>query len=140
MCRHAAREFRCDGSTPGAARRFCVEQLRQIYGPHPQLRAVLDAAALIVSELVTNAINAGCGWSSLSVEAHRSNVVVKVCDDGPGRPSIRAAGLEDVHGRGLAIVATVAEAWGVEQTPTKCVWARLSVPAGLAAQLECAHP
>jgi hypothetical protein len=48
---------------------------------------------------------------------------VAVTDGGIGRPLMLKAGPSDVHGRGIAIVAALADAWGVaERSGVKTVW------------------
>ncbi|ARP74059.1 protein phosphatase [Streptomyces pluripotens] len=95
-----------------------------------------DDATAVVSELVTNAVvHAGTevevDWRLEETGAF----VVEVCDQHPSRAprdSPRGEGSYDTpeHGRGLRLVATLAESWGVTyRTGAKAVWARL-LPGG----------
>jgi anti-sigma regulatory factor (Ser/Thr protein kinase) len=59
-----------------------------------------------------------------------SLVEVRVTDGGADdSPVIRSVGPDAVNGRGLAIVAALAQTWGVERDGLgQCVWATLSTP------------
>jgi hypothetical protein len=63
-----------------------------------------NVSPLVVSELATNAVTAGRTVVSITVEIHRGHVRVAAFDDGPGVPRPVAAGPNDRHGRGVAIV------------------------------------
>ena len=86
----------------------------------------LDTAELLVSELVTNAIqHAG---TELTVDiAHGPDVLrVAVTDGDPHlRPARRPA---DERGRGLTLIAALTQAWGVRDVPGgKQVWCLLTL-------------
>lgn len=101
---------------------------------HPELLA--DVVA-VVGELVGNAIRHArplpgdvvrLAWR-IRVEVQRQVVDVRVTDGGgdPETPRERAAGLDAVDGRGLAIVSALADRWGVERDGLgQSVWAELS--------------
>jgi serine/threonine-protein kinase RsbW len=112
---------------PADARSYAVEQLTAALGPLSS--RVTHDAALIVSELVTNAVRADSDMVELAMAIRGDSVEVRVCDDGPGWPQPRDAGVDDTSGRGLLLVATVADEWGVEPASNgrKAVWARLSL-------------
>src|ERR1700722_42783 len=63
-----------------------------------------DVAALILSELVTNAICHGAGPVTTRIFHDRGHLHMEVHDDGPGRPVWRQASAEDESGRGLALI------------------------------------
>ncbi|WP_374194784.1 ATP-binding protein [Streptomyces sp. VRA16 Mangrove soil] len=99
-----------------------------------------DAAALVVSELVTNAIvhtasrRIHCELHDLRDDGEGERVRIAVRDEGciPGdaRPAGRIAP-EEEHGRGLLLVAAVSTAWGAQETgPGLLVWAELPRDAG----------
>ena len=86
-----------------------------------------DTAALLVSELVTNAIIHG--KTSATIEVHRppDSLRVAVRDDNPVLPPIGTSPtLSSESGRGLTIVSLLADAWGVEQLDNgKAIWFEL---------------
>jgi len=85
-----------------------------------------DAAILMTSELVTNALQHGCGSVSFGVEADDLRVRVEVGDEEPQRPSLIAASPGAESGRGLFIVNALATTWGVDEQPAgKIVWFEL---------------
>lgn len=90
-----------------------------------------DAAALVISELVTNAI-VHTASSRIVCELHDidDRVRIAVRDEGwaPGEPHpARRVAPEEEHGRGLLLVAAVSTAWGAQETgPGLLVWAELA--------------
>lgn len=90
---------------------------------------VVDEVALLVSELVTNAIlHAG---SSIDVElsADPRCVRVEVRDRSTVAPVVHDYGDEAATGRGVAMVEMVADRWGVDVRPDgKAVWFELGDP------------
>ncbi|MET8474733.1 ATP-binding protein [Streptomyces sp. NPDC006422] len=92
-----------------------------------------DAAALVVSELVTNAIvhtasrRIHCELRELRDDAG-DRLRIAVRDEGciPGDARVGRVAPEEEHGRGLLLVAAVATAWGAQETgPGLLVWAEL---------------
>lgn len=88
-----------------------------------------DALALLVSELVTNAIlHVG---ASIQLDVHGrtpGTVRVDVRDPSPFAPRKRDAG-ESTSGRGLALLEALADRWGVDVTNRgKSVWFEVDVP------------
>jgi anti-sigma regulatory factor (Ser/Thr protein kinase) len=94
----------------------------------------VERAALVVSELVTNAVRHAGTDVRLQLEVALGELRVSVADGHPGLPAI--GGAEDgtaEGGRGLRLVEAYSGAWGVEPTAGgKVVWARLPVEAGSA--------
>jgi anti-sigma regulatory factor (Ser/Thr protein kinase) len=87
-----------------------------------------DAAVLMTSELVTNALRHGSGVVRLACTADEVCVRVQVGDDERRRPRIRYVPDDSENGRGMAIVDALASAWGVADVPGgKVVW--FEVPA-----------
>ena len=114
-----------DISAPSAARRWFADTVR----PHlPRVQGAIGELEVVLSELVTNAVLAGC--QALVVAAtlgEGGRVRVEVRDDAPGRPELLNAGVEDSHGRGIFIVSQLADEWGVDTIPTgKSVWAEFA--------------
>ena len=87
---------------------------------------VVEAAQLVVTELVTNAVLHGVGPVALSVEVG-DRVRVAVEDAGHELPVLVRASSEALTGRGLALVSALAETWGIEPGTAggKAVWAEL---------------
>ncbi|MFD5660803.1 ATP-binding protein [Streptomyces hirsutus] len=89
-----------------------------------------DTAALVVSELVTNAI-VHTASSHIVCELHDGDDLVRIAvrDEGcaPGRPRANTRQQpEEEHGRGLLLVDALCHAWGAhEQGPGLLVWAEL---------------
>ncbi|MEU7043733.1 ATP-binding protein [Streptomyces varsoviensis] len=93
---------------------------------------VAGDAALLASELITNALLHGCLRDRLfRVEVFLAGAVLRVAvtdPKGERRPRPRVADPHcDQFGRGLLIVRALAHRWGVEgRTVGKTVWAELS--------------
>jgi hypothetical protein len=86
----------------------------------------LEDALLVVSELVTNAINQhDVFW--FAVGRHDDAVLIEVTDTSPECPKVKEAGVTDTSGRGLLIVDAVSDEWGVryENDGRKTVWATI---------------
>ena len=86
-----------------------------------------EAAALIVSELVTNAIvHSGSEVVSCALRLGSGLLRIEVTDQGVGtaEPAARMPADDDVSGRGLLLVSAVSEEWGVSAIPGgRTVWA-----------------
>lgn len=97
-------------------------------------------AALVVSELVTNAVRHAGTDMRLVLELRDGTLTVRVHDHGPGLPRLIPPAERGFGGQGLAIVVRLAQAWGVavEDGGGKAVWCRLgpraAVPAGAGTQ------
>jgi anti-sigma regulatory factor (Ser/Thr protein kinase) len=103
----------------GIARRFVSRLCRQASLPGE----ICDAAVLLTSEVVTNAIVHGKTLVTIAVRVTAFEVRVEVADGSLRMPAIRAAKLDDEGGRGLLIVLAVASRWGVqERVDGKTVW------------------
>ena len=79
---------------------------------------------LIVSELVTNAIRHADGPVQLRL-LRDSVLICEVADASSTSPRLRRARTTDEGGRGLFLVAQLAQRWGTRYTPTggKVIWA-----------------
>ncbi|MER6124186.1 SpoIIE family protein phosphatase [Streptomyces sp. NPDC001795] len=83
---------------------------------------------LILSELVTNAIRYGSGPIRVRMLRDRS-LICEVFDASSTSPHLRYAAMTDEGGRGLFLVAQLAERWGTRYTPTgKVIWAEQPLP------------
>ncbi len=115
----------CDAAAPGEARAWIRHALlaldeRQID------EVVVDAALLIVSELVTNAVRSGCRTAHLTCQLDPPCLTVAVTDDGAGWPELKNPTPVDTSGRGLRIVTQLAHRSGVDRVDGgKRVWAQL---------------
>jgi anti-sigma regulatory factor (Ser/Thr protein kinase) len=112
---------------PASVARLFVRCLCEEWG----VAAVADVAELLSSELVTNAVVHAQSAIELEVTRSRTELRVDVGDVGPGsvQPVAHARPAEAEGGRGLAIVASLADDWGVEEVPTgKSVWFALATP------------
>ncbi|MDO0915769.1 ATP-binding protein [Streptomyces sp. DT2A-34] len=94
-----------------------------------------DTAALVVSELVTNAI-VHTASEHIVCELHDGAELVRIAvrDEGcaPGEPHPLAARPDEEHGRGLLLIDALCHAWGTrEQESGLVVWADLPRTAGL---------
>ena len=114
-----------DGDRSGVfelpARETCVREARRRV--HAQLRDwelaedTRDSAALVVSELVTNAlIHTSSEVIVCLLREARGWLRIEVTDQGeptgPG-PAAQSATADQEHGRGLLLVTRLADAWGV---------------------------
>ncbi|GGW18353.1 hypothetical protein GCM10010501_45090 [Streptomyces libani subsp. rufus] len=127
---------------PGSARALLRAALAEAPGVSARLA---DDAMAVVSELVTNAVvHAG---TDVQVEWRLEETgafVVEVHDQHPSRAPRDATAGEGPYGtpeygRGLRLVATLAESWGVTyRAGAKTVWARL--PPGGSAALDGPGP
>lgn len=114
---------------PGAARR-AVSRACLIAATGP---VCAEAATLLTSEVVTNALVHGRGEVRLSVDARDAVLHVEVGDDEPRHPHVPAPGeLSDPlaeGGRGMRIVALLSSDWGVRDRSGggKAVWFEVPV-------------
>jgi anti-sigma regulatory factor (Ser/Thr protein kinase) len=105
---------------PGEARQALQQWLTGLSRPVQ----LIDDAALVVSELVTNAVRHTDSAPVVVAQLDGSRLRIEVHDHSrqPATPVTRPDG----GGLGLHIVARLADSWGCEPTPTgKYVWAEL---------------
>jgi anti-sigma regulatory factor (Ser/Thr protein kinase) len=118
-----------DGETAIAdTRRMVVDQLRA-WGLE---ETSVDDIALTTHELVANALVHGDPPVDLRLVHTGSQLVVEVHDRSTHRPRRQNVELGEEHGRGLQLVAALADDWGARVGPaSKAVWASHSLtPAG----------
>ncbi|MCX5371926.1 SpoIIE family protein phosphatase [Streptomyces sp. NBC_00103] len=116
--------FPLDPAQVGLARAVVREQLRD-WG----LAKSADAAALMVSELVTNAVR-HARRSPVALRLVRGDTLLcEVEDDDHELPTLLSAGPGDEAGRGLRVVSVLAREWGTSRTGAgKSVWFELTLP------------
>jgi PAS domain S-box-containing protein len=125
----AARRFPAVTSSVGQARRFLLAQLPGAADGEA------DALVLMLSELATNAVQHAATEFEVQVQVapDRHHVRVDVTDGATGFPTPQEQVADAPHGRGLHIVRTLADTWGIEMRrdqPGKTVWFSLSLAAG----------
>lgn len=87
-----------------------------------------DDLSLVVAELVANVLRHADGNGSLKVSADAGVLLVSVEDYVSTEPVLREPDWESGSGRGIHLVAELAEKWGTEPTRGgKRVWARLAL-------------
>jgi anti-sigma regulatory factor (Ser/Thr protein kinase) len=108
----------------------CVGRLRRIGAARLRpwgLAALVDKAQLLISELVTNALRYGEGDAiEFRLVVTRRGMLITVNDGSARRPHLRMVGASSETGRGLVLVAAIADAWGVSPDGTT-TWCTLSV-------------
>jgi anti-sigma regulatory factor (Ser/Thr protein kinase) len=96
------------------------------------LACLADTAEVVVSELVTNSVNAsralGRPVIRLILTLDRGELAILVRDDHPGAPRTRHPGADEENGRGLLLAEALSDRFGwypLEQGPGKVTWAVL---------------
>ncbi len=108
------------------ARHLVLDLLGAWQAPH-------DAgdAALLVTELVANVVDHVAGEASFTLELTLSEqwLRISVADGSALRPVVRALEAGAPRGRGMRLVAGIADRWGVEDhADGKRVWFELAAP------------
>jgi anti-sigma regulatory factor (Ser/Thr protein kinase) len=123
------RDLPCHNTAPSVARRL-VREVCEAWVLSP---AVREIAELVATELVTNAVEHAHSSSRLTLTCTRSALRVSVQDYCPApMPRPRPIDINAFRGRGLHLVACLAQAWGVERhSGGKTIW--VSLPLGSSA-------
>lgn len=114
-----ARTFGHHPDSVTAARRFVADLLST------EEPVVSESVQIMVSELATNCIRHTPNGFELSVELTEEAIRVEVSDRGDGVPAQQNPPPTQPSGRGLRIVAALADDWGVTPAPAgkgKTVW------------------
>ncbi len=123
--------FEVDPHAPGRARAH-VRDLCRRWGLEGEVR---EAAEIVITELVTNAVEHATSPSVVEVERHGDSFRLAVRDydtgvaghDVPEATSWQAPPTSSPRGRGLAMVAAVSHTWGVlRHSDGKTVWAEMA--------------
>ena len=121
--RHAARRFTDAVGAPRLARRF-VEETLQRWGQGE----LVDIAKLVVSELATNAVLHARSGFTVTLARSGSRIRLAVRDSAEALARTPGTALERLPGgRGLLLIARLADRWGHELVHGgKIVWAELA--------------
>ena len=118
----ASRGFVGTSQGPRLARRFVAETLQTW-----RLVDLVDDAALVVSELATNAVVHACSDFTVALSRHADGVRIAVADSSGDSPQPRYPGWMASGGRGLRVVDTIASRTGHDFVDGgKVVWAELA--------------
>jgi len=139
--RRATFGFPLAASTPRRARRHTVDLLRRC-----GLDDLTDTAELLVSELMTNALEASraalggrppdpaaaAAPLQLRLLIEHGHLRIEVRDHNPRPPVPGDPGLDDERGRGLQLVDTFSHRWGFHRLRAggKVVWCVVAPPSG----------
>jgi hypothetical protein len=121
--------------------------------PGWHLASLIDTCQAVVSELVTNAVQASAAPAGdpayagghmavvrLRLLSDGSRVLAQVWDQAPGFPAPRRAASGDEDGRGLQLVNAMTRGrwgWQAVDSQAKVVWAELSAELALSRRLPC---
>ena len=124
--RRARLAFRARSESIPVVRRFAVRTTDSWGYP-----ALGDDVALLVSELVTNAVCHTAADGALELTEMVAGVHVEVHDRSMEVPTLGRGGADDESGRGIRLVQQLASAWGViGRRDGKAVWFELAAAPG----------
>jgi anti-sigma regulatory factor (Ser/Thr protein kinase) len=107
----------------GAARRFIAARTTAWSFPEP----VGSQLVLIGSELVTNAVLHARSELTLTLELRDGRIRISVKDRSKAPPTLRHYQADALTGRGLGVVATLSDSWGISTAADgKVVWAEVA--------------
>ncbi|WTY68580.1 PAS domain S-box protein [Streptomyces sp. NBC_01410] len=87
-----------------------------------------DEALLLLSEILTNAVQHAQGPIGLHLRRTATDLTVEVSDHSPHLPQPRLAAEDEESGRGLILVRALADSWGVRPTDEgKTTWFTLGL-------------
>ena len=132
--------------TPDPPPRAVLEELLPVAGASRRARDVVTdaclrwdlpnvvgAAAIIISELVSNVVDHAHTPMTIEV-AHRDSHLYLAVHDGASTPPVPkdlAGDTRALRGRGLMLIAAVATTWGYDpNNDGKTVWATVALPPG----------
>jgi anti-sigma regulatory factor (Ser/Thr protein kinase) len=86
----------------------------------------LEDLLLLASEMVSNVIRHARTPLTVSVEAHRTFVLITVTDGAVPFDAGPPPAIDAESGRGMGIIASISRRWGVGDTPVgKSIWAEV---------------
>jgi anti-sigma regulatory factor (Ser/Thr protein kinase) len=107
-------------SSATKARHFACDQVAHFSAE------LSDTVAILVTELVTNAILHARTDLRVGIEIRPPVVRLSVTDQSTRLPVLRHYAPDDVTGRGLALIDALADSWGVDLTEEgKSVWCEI---------------
>lgn len=107
-----------------AARHFALDSIGDVPA------SVSEAVAIAVSELATNCVRHAGTEFTVDVQKTPDRVRVEVADSGSGMPIVRSPEAWVPSGRGLLLVRTFADEWGVSSSTDrsgKSVWFTIGI-------------
>ena len=111
-------------SSAGAARRFLRHELEELEVGEPPR----EATVLLTNELISNAVLHARTDMELRVRTWDDVLRVEVHDGNTRRPIPSLTPSDATSGRGLHLVESLADRWGVDGTPDgKVVWFELPI-------------
>jgi signal transduction histidine kinase len=115
-------------STSAAFARRAAEDALRVW----DLAQCIDDVLLVMTELVTNVIQHTDGDGELVLAVRADVIVIEVADTSPLFPRPRDLDLRGTSGRGLLLVAAIAQRWGSRPAfwggqAGKVVWAEIAV-------------
>jgi two-component sensor histidine kinase len=120
-CIHAGFAHEGDSEAISAARRFAADFLARVQSEHgvPVPTETIEAAQLIVSELVTNTCKyaPGPGLLDLELDVDAATLLVSVWDTSSTLPLARAAEPGRIGQHGLEIILALCEGYDVQRQP-----------------------
>ena len=72
MCWEGCHTFTCDPSVAGRGREYCSQHLSSVLDTS-EASNYIDDAGLVISELLTNAVNTGCADTQLLINLHHDH-------------------------------------------------------------------
>jgi anti-sigma regulatory factor (Ser/Thr protein kinase) len=120
----AVRVFHGAASSAPMARRF-VGDILAAWG----LGDLVDTARLLLGEVISNAVQHTVGDVSVRLRLRINRLRIEVIDGSDRRPDLLDAEPDSESGRGLKIVATLADEWGhdAREAGGKVVWFELAI-------------
>lgn len=94
-----------------------------------RLTELADTVELLVSELVTNAIQHAGGQVRLRLERGAGTLLCEVCDNVRSLPLLQSPPATAERGRGILLVSELSRTWGCRRTASgKVVWFTMRLP------------
>jgi len=113
-------------ASAGAARRFVAAALEA----YP---IDIDVVSLLVSELVSNVVLHAHTPLEVSVCQRGKHIRVSVADESPLIPAMKQYAPDSVTGRGLTMIDSAAERWGIDESADgKAVWFEMPLDGAVA--------